>query len=175
MEKILNKIFGKGKSKKETPTSTIVEVESSMKKKSSKESSQKSVMYHGSTGSASPSNFGTGGISPYWGVTGSVDYYTKKPSQSVSTSGSGGFMGSTKVESYIIEDDIPFFNHPKDSFSGYPVVMLHTTEWIKRDFLIPIGKSKYTGYPIYRYLGSGIIPLKNLNHSYEELIDLENI
>ena len=63
-----------------------------------------------------------------------------------------------KVRSFLTDD--PEFP-PLGSYQNYPAVMFESTFWIKRDFLVPIGRSRITGYTIYRYVGKD--PQKDLN------------
>ena len=90
--------------------------------------------------------------------------------------GTNGFIGdnSTSGPGRIKTVTIEEYREPTypqgDAYSTYPAVMFHTTEWINKDYLVPIGKSKHTGYPIYRYTSSGPDLLNKSGHNWEELI-----
>lgn len=112
----------------------------------------------------------------------------KKPHDPQKIGGSVGFMGTSgypgtngfigdnstsgpgTIKTVIIEE----YREPTyprgDAYSTYPAVMFHTTEWINKEYLVPIGKSKHTGYPIYRYTSNGPDLLNKSGHNWEELI-----
>jgi hypothetical protein len=81
-----------------------------------------------------------------------------------------GTSGPGRIQTVTIEEYREHEYPPSDSFSSYPAVMFHTTEWINNNHLVPIGKSRYTGYPIYRYTGEGTASLNVTGHNWEELI-----
>jgi hypothetical protein len=100
----------------------------------------------------------------YFGSTGSAGHKNFGPT---------GLHGSYKINDEI---RISPFNYepelaPKGSYPDCSTVMFHTHEWIKRDYLKPIGRSRVTGETIYKY--TGFNPNKDLNNigiDYNELI-----
>jgi hypothetical protein len=67
---------------------------------------------------------------------------------------------------------IPFVEKKPD-LSKYPVVMFHTREVVSHADLIPIGRSRITGYDVYRWKGSDSLILKGFGYRFEELIDMK--
>ena len=64
--------------------------------------------------------------------------------------------------SYLEYDGHNFYKSPFDeyvvldlpgSYPDCPTVMFECQEWIKRDYLKPIGRSRITGGTIYKYIG----------------------
>lgn len=89
----------------------------------------------------------------YFGSTGHLGFNTKKDDDS-----------DVKMidASYLEYDGRNFYNSPFDeyvvlnppgSYPDCPMVMFECQEWIKRDYLKPIGRSRITGGTIYKYTG----------------------
>ena len=68
------------------------------------------------------------------------------------------FVEEVKVRSFLTDD--PEFP-PPGSYQNYPAIMFESIFWINRNFLVPIGRSRITGYTIYRYVGKD--PQKDLS------------
>ena len=179
LNKLLEKIVGDKKPK--AVTQNVSEVQSAVKTKS-KSSSKKEQNKNAEVVVQQPQKkftdhigyFGSTGTRGTSGFTGSMG--------TMGTSGSVGNFGtswtipgkdqesSPKFATVTIEDYREPTYPPKDQYTEYPAVMFHTTDWLSSGDLVPIGKSRYTGYPIYRYLGKGPGPLEKFNHHWDELI-----
>jgi hypothetical protein len=173
LNKLLEKIVGDKKPK--AVAQSVSEVRSAVKTKSVRSSKKETmknedvvvqhsgkvldhVGYFGATGSNGTS--GSIGVIGSIGATGSVGYFGT----------SWTLPKNEKIDTVTIEEYREPTYPPADAYTSYPAVMFHTTDWLESGDLVPIGKSRYTGYPIYRYLGKGPGPLEKFNHHWEELI-----
>lgn len=90
----------------------------------------------------------------YFGLTGPLVSNTKKDDDDLDV--------KMIDASYLEYDGRNFYNSPFDeyvvlsppgSYPDCPIVMFECQEWIKRDYLKPIGRSRITGETIYKYTG----------------------
>lgn len=106
----------------------------------------------------------------YFGATGSLGHIG-----TFGTSGATGLPGS-----YVFEDEIKIRPYtldytpdlaPPGSYPDCGTVMFQTHEWIKRDYLKPIGRSRITGDTVYKYTGfNSYEDLDSVGIDYYELI-----
>jgi len=91
------------------------------------------------------------------------------------TSGSAGLYDSYKIEDGIkIRSYSPDYTPelaPPGSYPDCGTIMFQTHEWIKRDYLKPVGRSRVTGETIYKYTGfNSYEDLDTIGIDYYELI-----
>jgi hypothetical protein len=106
----------------------------------------------------------------YFGTTGSVGQIGP-----FGTSGATGIPASFKIDDEVkirpySPDYIPELA-PPGSYPDCGTVMFQTHEWIKRDYLQPIGRSRVTGETIYKYTGfNSYQDLDSIGIDYYELM-----
>lgn len=136
---LIREIFFKKSVSDDPADSALVELGSAVKTVKESRNTLDSVSYFGSTGPL--------------GLAGPLGFNTKKDDDS-----------DVKMidASYLEYDGRNFYNSPFDeyvvlnppgSYPDCPMVMFECQEWIKRDYLKPIGRSRITGGTIYKYTG----------------------
>jgi hypothetical protein len=89
-----------------------------------------------------------------------------------------GIIGERTIRS-ITESDLKSPLEEYAKYSDHGTIMIDTHEFLKRDFLKPIGRSGSTGYTIYVYTGgNSSADLKSISDSgydWNELYSVQNI
>lgn len=89
-----------------------------------------------------------------------------------------GIIGERTIRS-ITESDLKSPLEEYAKYSDHGTIMIDTHEFLKRDFLKPIGRSGSTGYTVYVYTGeNSSVDLKSISDSgydWNELYSVQNI
>jgi hypothetical protein len=89
-----------------------------------------------------------------------------------------GIIGERTIRS-ITEHDLKSPLEEYAKYSDHGTIMIDTHEFLKRDFLKPIGRSGSTGYTVYVYTGeNSSVDLKSISDSgydWNELYSVQNI
>lgn len=89
-----------------------------------------------------------------------------------------GIIGERTIRS-ITEPNLKSPLEEYAKYSDYGTIMIDTHEFLKRDFLKPIGRSGSTGYTVYVYTGeNSSVDLKSISDSgydWNELYSVQNI